>query len=291
MRALLILLFGLFVGHAGAQTHAELLAECQKLYDEKVYDQALAKANALISVNDTIPEAFKLRGDIKQRMDDFDGALDDYSASKALDNDNPRLYISRSAARITMGNFNGAIRDLERAIKLDPADSDARYNLACAKYLSQDYKGSIRDIDETLEMNPDHAEALFLRGLIRGEEFEEEAGLEDIERALTLNPDIPGGEMAAAILLFELGEYAEAANRFTEILKTVDADARSDAFYYRADCYYNLDQKDLACKDFRRAARFGDKDAPIVIQQYCETDARRIKKIPKKARRDQHIQF
>ena len=41
MRTLLILLFGLFVGSISAQSSAELLAECQKLYDQKVYDEAL----------------------------------------------------------------------------------------------------------------------------------------------------------------------------------------------------------------------------------------------------------
>lgn len=291
MRAFILLISIPLALTCFGQSPAKQLAECQKLYDAKSYPAALEKINSLIANHDTIAQAFKLRGDIRQRLDDLEGALDDYKASKDLDNDNPRLFVSRSAARITMGNYNGAIRDLERALKLDPTDSDAQFNLACTKYITEDYKGAMQDIAATLDLNPEHANAYFLRGLIKGEEYQEAEGLLDIEKALTLDPEIQGGKMSAAILLFELGEYEQAIERFTELLKTVDADDRAAVHYYRADCYYNLDNKEKACEDFRRSARFGDPDAPIVVSQYCETDAKKIKRIPRKRKEDSRIQF
>jgi len=281
MRGFYLLLLVIAPTLLSAQTAAQLLSETQNLYESKDYLKALAKADELVTLTDTIAAAFKLRGDIKQRVDDFEGALDDYNQSKSLDNDNPRLYISRSAARINLGNLNGAIRDLERAIKLNPSDPDAHFNLACTKYMNEDNKGALKDLEATLDLKPKHADALFLRGVVRGEEYEELEGLADIEQALLLKPDIPGAQISAAILLYE----------FSVVIAEADETTRIDAFYYRGDCYYNLNDKDKACKDFRRAARFGDVDATLVVKQYCETDAKRIKKIPKRKKRDTSIQF
>lgn len=291
MRVLISFLMLVILTGAHAQTAEELLAFGIKSYASKDYPKALEEIDRSIAIDHANAKAFKLRGDIKQRLDDFEGALEDYGKSKEIDNDDPRLYVSRSAARITLGNYNGAIRDLERAIKLDPSDADAHFNLACTKYMTDDNKGAFTDLQATLDLNPDHADALFLRGVVRGEEYKEAEGLDDIERALALKPEIPGGQMAAAILLFELGKFQEAADRFTQVIETMDEDTRTDAFYYRADCYYNLENKEKACLDFKRAARFGDADASFVIRQYCDTDAQRIKRIPRKQKRDTSIQF
>lgn len=274
-----------------AQTAEQYLATSMEAYTAKNYLQALESVEKSIELDDENAMAFKLRGDIKQHMDDFEGALDDYGKSKTLDNDNPRLYVSRSAARITLGNYNGAVRDLERAVKLDPTDADVHFNLACAHYMTDRHGDAMAELDETLELNPNHADALFLRGVIRGEQYKEAEGLDDIEKALSMKPDIPGGQMSAAILLFELEQYQEAADRFTKVIESADEETRTAAFYYRGDCYYNLEMKDEACKDFKRAARFGDTDAMFVVAQYCDTDAKRIKRIPKKQRRDTRIQF
>jgi tetratricopeptide (TPR) repeat protein len=291
MRVLISFVFIGILSIGMAQTAEQFLASGMEAYANKKYPQAMESVEKSIELDAENAIAFKLRGDIKQRMDDFEGALDDYGRSKTLDNDNPRLYISRSAARISLGNYNGAIRDLERAVKLAPEEPDAHFNLACAHYMVEAPRDAMNELQQTLKLNPDHADALFLRGVIRGEEYKEAEGLADIEKALSMNPDIPGGQMSAAILLYELEQWQEAADRFTGVIATADEDARIPAYYYRGDCYYNLDIKEEACKDFQRAARFGDTDAMFVIKQYCDTDAKRIKRIPRKHRQDTSIQF
>jgi len=127
-----------------------------------------------------------------------------------------------------------------------------------------------------------NADALLLRGVVKGEMFKEESGLEDIRAAMAIKPDIAGGGMSAGILLFEMKRYEEAIAQFTQVIETDTSDLAT-AYYYRADCYYAMDDKDNACINWRRSGELGDKDAQFIVRNYCSTDAT---KIPKKPRKD-----
>ncbi|MBK8949420.1 MAG: tetratricopeptide repeat protein [Flavobacteriales bacterium] len=276
---------------ASAQSDA-LLRSAETAYASGELDSALARVERAIAADRTSARAYKLRGDIRQRLKQLELALIDYKESETLDPNNARLFVSRSAARITEGNIKGALRDLDHAIELDPADADAWYNRACAHYLVQDNAQALKDTEKALKLRDDHAEALFLGGVVKGELFKEDAGLDDIRRALALKPEIPGGRMSAAILLYEMERFEEAIAGFTEVLAkdTASADLR-DAHYYRGDSHYNLKRKAEACRDWRASAKLGDKDAVFIVKNYCDTDQEKIPKKPQRKRRKTVVSF
>ena len=276
---------------ASAQSDA-LLRSAETAYASGELDSALARVERAIAADRTSARAYKLRGDIRQRLKQLELALIDYKENKTLDPNNARLFVSRSAARITEGNIKGALRDLDHAIELDPADADAWYNRACAHYLVQDNAQVLKDTEKALKLRDDHAEALFLGGVVKGELFKEDAGLDDIRRALALKPEIPGGRMSAAILLYEMERFEEAIAGFTEVLAkdTASADLR-DAHYYRGDSHYNLKRKEEACRDWRASAKLGDKDAVFIVKNYCDTDQEKIPKKPQRKRRKTVVSF
>jgi tetratricopeptide (TPR) repeat protein len=265
------------------------LDQAKALYVANANDSALVHVDRAIALDPALAKAWKLRGDLRQRAKDSEGALSDYAKSEDLDPNDPRLYVSRSAARISGGNLKGALKDCEQALALDPNDADAWYNSACAKYMGQDTEGAIKDAEKAVKLKKDHADALFLRGIAKGELFREEDGLADVEEALRLKPTIPGGLMGSAILLYETKRYEEAITRFTQVIE-LDDEGKAEAYYYRGDCQYNLENKDEACADWKVSARLGDKDAVFIVKNYCETDATKIPKKPQK-RKQTVIQF
>ncbi len=283
---LFLLLFFAAHGQDDAHTHLDRARVAYLALDLPL---ALAHADSAIALDAAIPGGYKLRGDIKQRDNNLHGALVDYTRAEKEDDSDPRLYVSRSAIYITEGRLKDAFRDTDRAIKLDPEDPDAWYNRACASYMGRNNEGALRDLDRALKLRPDNADALFLRGVIRGEIFKEAAGLEDIEAALAMKPEIPGGKLSAAILLYELERFPEAIERFTEVI-----DAGQDlkeAYYYRADCHYRLDDKEAACADWIQSASEGDRDAIFIVRNYCNTDETKIPKKPVRKRREIIIEF
>lgn len=281
-----ILLAALVLSNSlAAQTKAdEQLARANEAYTTMSYELALAFADSAITLNDKLAGAHKLRGDIKQRQKNFHGALLDYVLAEKLDDKDPRLFISRSAIHITEGRLKEAMRDIDRALKLDPNDADAHYNAACANYLGLDNEAALRDLDRAIDLNPRSPDALFLRGVVKGELYKEEEGFADIEAALLLKPTIAGGNMSAAILLYEMEHYDEAIERFSMVI-TNDSAHFAEAHYYRAECYYGLENKEMACKDWRVCGEMGDAQAQYIVRNYCNTDETKIPKKPKKERK------
>lgn len=284
------LLFLLLPALLSAQDEAfDHLERARAAYAAEDMALALAHADSAIALDATIPGGYKLRGDIKQRSNNLHGALMDYTKAEKQDDSDARLYVSRSAVYITEGRLKEAYRDTDRALKLAPDDPDAYYNRACASYLGRNNEGALRDLDKALKLRPDNADVLFLRGVVRGEMFKEAAGLEDIESALQLKPGIPGGQLSAAILLFEMERFPEAIERFTAVIAS--GEDLKEAHYYRADCHYRLEDKEAACADWRKSAELGDRDAVFIVRNYCNTDETKIPKKPVKKRRQMVIEF
>ncbi len=274
-----------------AQSDADQhLLNAQAAYKANDLKTALAYADSALRMDDKVPGGYKLRGDIKQRDLDMHGAMMDYVKSEKLEPDNPRLFVSRSAIHITEGRVKEAMRDIDRALDLDDTDPDAWYNRACANYIGQNNDGALRDLENSLRLRPDNADALFLRGVVKGELFKETEGIADIEAALALKPAIVGGAMSLAVLLFESKQYEAAIAKFTEVINAGGEELK-EAYYYRADSYYALENKPMACESWTKAAELGDSDAKFIVRNYCNTDEDKIPKKPVKGRRKMVIEF
>lgn len=273
-----------------AQDSTDVLRPALDAYSQRAWDNALQLVNAVILDHPTMEAAYKLRGDIHQRKLRYEEAALDYDLAEDLSRTDPRLYVSRSALRIAMGNEKGAQRDALKAIDLDPTEADAWYNLAWAQYLSNDGDAALKSVAAARDLKKDFPEALYLSGVIKGEQYNEKDGIAEIAEALRLKPSIPGGLMSKAVLQYEGKEYEAAIATFTEVIAT-DTTELADAYYYRADCHYALGNKELACADFNKSMGLGDRDAAFVKKNYCDTDAKRIPKKPKRTRRQTSIQF
>ncbi|MEZ4756426.1 MAG: tetratricopeptide repeat protein [Flavobacteriales bacterium] len=283
---LLLPLFALPLVLTAQQPRAEEhLERARSAYYAARLEEALAHADSALAADATVPGGYKLRGDIKQRSADLHGALLDYVRAEKQNDQDPRLFVSRSAIHVTEGRVKEAIRDADRALSLDKNDADAWYNRGCANYLGQDMNGALRDLDRSLELNPNNAFALMLRGVVNGALYKDREGLSDLRAALALDPTLPGVRMSLAVQLFEAKQFQEAITVFTEVIDAGGEDALVEAHYYRADCHYNLGDKEQACADWRAAGEGGDKDAQFIVRNYCNTDEEKIPRKPVKQRK------
>jgi tetratricopeptide (TPR) repeat protein len=273
------------VSAAQADRAVHHMEQARSAYAAARYDEALLHADSALAVNEAVAGGYKLRGDIRQRKADLHGALLDYVKAEKYDDRDPRLFVSRSAIHVTEGRVKEALRDADRALALDKNDADAWYNRGCAGYLGQDMNGALRDLDRSLELNPNNAFALMLRGVVNGALFNDREGLSDLRAAAALDANLPGVRMSLGVQLFEAKQYQEAIGVFTEVIAAGGDGALVEAYYYRADCHYNLDDKEKACADWRAAGEGGDKDAQFIMRNYCNTDEEKIPRKPVKQRK------
>ncbi len=268
-----------------AQDDAEAyLHRAREAYANGAYEPAMANADTALRMRKDLAAAYKLRGDIKQRQANFHGAMVDYAKAEKHDPSDPRLYISRSALHITEGRTRDALDDLDKAIDLDPNDPDAWYNRACAFYMEDNGEAALKDLHKALQLNKEDANSLLLRGIIKGEMSRDSDGLADVEEAMRLKPDIVNGTISYAVLLHGAGRYEEAIVKFTEVIDS--GSELIEAHYFRGDCWYNLNNKEKACEDYRTSAELGDKDSQFIVRNYCNTD---LDRIPKKPVRQKNI--
>ena len=74
--------------------------------------------------------AYYGRGNYKQSVKDFQGALLDFNKAINLNPDFSLTYNNRGAIKLFLKDYNGALLDLNRSIVLDPNDKWAYYNRA-----------------------------------------------------------------------------------------------------------------------------------------------------------------
>jgi tetratricopeptide (TPR) repeat protein len=57
---------------------------------------------------------------VRRRLNDFQGAIQDYNIAIQIDPTSPHPYYNRGLARQDLGDLTGAMADLSKAIALDP---------------------------------------------------------------------------------------------------------------------------------------------------------------------------
>ena len=87
-------------------------------------------------------EEYYYRGLEKNKVKDYEGAINDYTESIKL-NPSVKSYIERANSKVELDDITGAISDFQRAIEIDPKNSDANYYLGYYKYYNNDNYGAM----------------------------------------------------------------------------------------------------------------------------------------------------
>lgn len=72
-------------------------------------------------------EIYYKKGNTKYSLNDFEGAISDYSKAIELNSKNAKAYCNRDSAKDEVKDSEGAILDFNKAIELNPKYSFAYY--------------------------------------------------------------------------------------------------------------------------------------------------------------------
>ena len=143
----------------------------------------------LISFGQTAEDFFN-SAKVKDSLEDYGGAIEDYTKAIELNPDNAEYYYKRGMSKYFSDDKKGSIVDFNKAIELNPDNAaEYYYKRGMSKYFSDDDKVSIVDFNSAIELNPDNAEYYNIRG--RAKNYLEDYGgaIEDLNKAIELNPD------------------------------------------------------------------------------------------------------
>jgi tetratricopeptide (TPR) repeat protein len=129
------------------------------------FEQAIEILNKEIEINSNNADAYYERGNAKNQLEDFYGALEDYN--KAINIERHPAYLNnRSFVNSKVGNFKNAIKDATEAINKKLDFSMAYMNRAIAYSMLNENNQAIEDFTEVLRLDDNNITALVSRAII-----------------------------------------------------------------------------------------------------------------------------
>ena len=104
------------------------------------------------------------RADTKVNLEDYQGAVADFTKAIELEADFGHAFVGRGHAKILLEDYHGAIVDLTKALEIPVADpddaimthSDAYYNRGIAREKLNDLDGACSDWRKATEADPEY---------------------------------------------------------------------------------------------------------------------------------------
>lgn len=149
----------MLVAGAGAVDAQERDPEVRVLFRrariaQQAADQLAAKAlyDSVLAIDSTYAAAYNNRGNVRLRLGDLRGAIDDYTAAIRHRERYALAYYNRADARHTLGD-PGALDDLTRAIEIDSGYASAWYDRGSIKYRQGAREAGLSDIRRAAALN------------------------------------------------------------------------------------------------------------------------------------------
>jgi len=98
-----------------------------------------------------------------------------------------QLYYEMGVVRLELQDYEGAIDDFTRALELDPLNKWSYLHQGIAKMGITDYAGALADISQAIVINPMFSAAYYSRGLLKIELGQIDSGLLDLNKAGVLS--------------------------------------------------------------------------------------------------------
>ena len=93
-------------------------------------------------------------GENRMKVNDWNGAVLDYSNAISADPSYAEAYYKRSVAYTKLGRFKEAINDQNEALRLNPGILKIYDERAKLRMLVEDYPGAVADFTKAIELTP-----------------------------------------------------------------------------------------------------------------------------------------
>ncbi len=205
------------------------------------YDPAMVDLNSVCSLNRICGEAEYLKGLVRFKQHDYNGAiahLSEYTKMK----DHAPAWFYLALSHMWLQNYPLAINGFQKSIDIDGNQPLAYYNAGLASFYSDNFA---------------NADLLFAK-------------------ALELTPNDSDIKIARANALMQLKKFAESNTLLREV-GMEDKNYRIALFNIGVN-YFSLNEKDLACDYWVQAKELGHLQAEDATERHCEKRLGRVKK-------------
>lgn len=210
---------------------------------------------------------YHVKGDSKLELEDYLGAIFNYSIAIEQAPDNASLYNKRGVVKAMIGDYSGALTDYNNAIKLDPNDYMTYCNRGSILKITNDIKKAILDFDKAIELNPNNALAYLDRA--HSKTFSEDyiGAISDYSKAIELEPSNENAYASRSKARYKTGDTEGAISDLSQVIKLNPND--SNVYCFRG--YLKLTNSDISgYVDLLRAKELGNNMADKLIKEFFQ---------------------
>jgi tetratricopeptide (TPR) repeat protein len=257
--------------------------------DEEQYEQALSHLNESIKLNPKYPEAYSARAEVRERLNDLDGAMIDYAICVELLPDWYEPLFSLAVIRYELKLYELAKQDFlklqhlptgltTRIIyrqtakgtgtdKITTAQSGMKsdlYNyLGLIETQMQNCKAGITYLDSAIKLSPHEAHYYVNRARAK-QECKDQTAQDDFNRALAIDPDRSLTKYNMTVQS-KLNSFEQTENQLTEIIQN-DTTLQ---YPYVARGFYRLSSGNLkgALADYDRALKIDGRNPQLWLNR------------------------
>ena len=181
----------------------------KKLLEQSKHAKPLLQGKQSISA-----DTYFLWGNAKYELDDYVGAIADYTKAIRLQPDDADAYYNRGTAKANLEQHFAAITDYDTVIRLKPDYAGAYYNRGTIKYYLGQHFAAITDFDIAIRLEPDYADAYNNRGLAKGGLEQYTAAIMDYDIVIRLKPDFATAYYNRGLAKYDLKQYFAAISDY-----------------------------------------------------------------------------
>jgi protein O-mannosyl-transferase len=169
---------------------------------------------------------------------------------------NALAYNHRGVEYGKLGQYQPAIHDFNETIRVDRYFVKAYYNLGMAYDHLGDYPRAMEEYNKAIRMKPDYADAYYNRGIVNYKIGRYESAVGDYTQAIRFNRHFAEAYHNRGSAYVNLKQYSLAIENYTEAIYLKQN--YTDAYCNRAIIYLNQGNKELGCRDARKACELGN---------------------------------
>ena len=234
--------------------------------------------------------SYATQGQNAKAIKDFDNAINRNASESGY-------YTNRGLSYLYLSDTLAAKNDFVRAVELSPEYEAALFNLVkittgqerelmkkelfesndasavfsqkgYEKYLHGDYRGALVDYDSAIFWMPRNADDYMNRGLVKVKLKQSRSAIEDFEKSLSLDRTLLRNHVLIGNAYQSLKSYEEAVEYYKYYLLVDGVDA--SVLYNKGVAELKLGNKEIACRDFKKAVELGEERAIKPMQLTCE---------------------
>jgi tetratricopeptide (TPR) repeat protein len=151
---------------AGSSVLALDHTQCARLlHQESREDAALAACDAALKIDPGYMDAHRVRVEVLRKLKRYQDVVKSCDTLVMRGKPSPELYELRGLAKEKLHDYQGAIEDLTLEIALNPESAAAREHRGGLYLVTDAPRSALRDFDKAIELDASSADALLGRGL------------------------------------------------------------------------------------------------------------------------------